>query len=67
MTIHECPMCATDFDGNTCPSNCPMATGCNMVRCPRCGHEFVDEGMVASFVKNLLERIKHGASQGSEQ
>lgn len=40
---YECPLCSTDFDESSrCPSSCPIARGCPLVRCPRCGYEFVD-------------------------
>ena len=52
---HECPLCALDFTGAECHSSCPMALGCAMVRCPRCGYEFVESGR---FVDMLLRWIR---------
>ncbi len=49
---HECPLCGTDFEESKCPSSCPMAHGCAMTRCPRCGYEFVENGTVAAKVRN---------------
>ena len=52
---HECPLCGTDFDGEACHSACPMARGCDMVRCPRCSYEFVESGR---FVDMLLRWVR---------
>ena len=39
--IAECPMCTTDFEPEVCRPTCPLARGCRMTRCPRCGYEFI--------------------------
>ena len=54
---YECPLCGTDFAGAECRSSCPMSRGCAMVRCPRCGYEFVESG---KFVDMLLRWIRRG-------
>ncbi len=51
---HVCPLCSLDFNGAVCHSSCPFAKGCNMIRCPRCGFEFVEEGMMVSLVRRLF-------------
>ncbi len=51
---HVCPLCSLDFDGVACHSACPFAKGCRMIRCPRCGFEFVEEGMMVSLFRRLL-------------
>ncbi len=51
---HVCPLCSLDFTGEICHSTCPFAKGCRMVRCPRCGFEFVEEGMMVSLVRRLF-------------
>lgn len=57
---HECPLCSLDFTGEECHSACPMARGCAMVRCPRCGYEFVESGR---FVDMLQRWIRRAPSQ----
>ncbi len=52
--LHVCPLCSLDFNGAVCHSTCPFAKGCRMIRCPRCGFEFVDEGMMVSLVRRLF-------------
>jgi Fe2+ transport system protein FeoA len=53
---YECPLCSTDFEGATCHSNCPMSNGCDMVRCPRCGYEFVESGRVLDMLRRWIRR-----------
>ena len=53
---HDCPLCGTDFDGADCHSACPMSRGCSMVRCPRCGYEFVESGRFADMLRRLMKR-----------
>ena len=52
---YDCPLCGTDFTGAVCRSSCPMSKGCAMVRCPRCGYEFVESGR---FVDMLLRWVR---------
>ena len=54
MNAYQCPLCSLDFEGAACHSACPMSKGCAMVRCPRCGYEFVEEGTLAKMVRRLL-------------
>lgn len=51
---HECPLCNFHFVGADCHGSCPMAAGCAMIRCPRCAYEFVEDGVVARFIRRLL-------------
>jgi hypothetical protein len=53
---HVCSLCGLDFTGSMCHSACPFSRGCEMVRCPRCGYEFVDESAVVRFVASLFRR-----------
>ena len=56
MKTYECPLCNTDFEGATCHSSCPMSNGCDMVRCPRCGYEFVESGRVLDMLRRWIRR-----------
>jgi len=53
---YECPLCGTDFEGTNCHTSCPMSNGCAMVRCPRCGYEFVESGKFADMLRRWIRR-----------
>jgi len=53
---YECPLCGTDFEHADCRSACPMSRGCAMVRCPRCGYEFVESGKLADMLRRWIRR-----------
>ena len=53
MKNYECPLCGIDFEGATCHSSCPMSRGCDMVRCPRCGYEFVESGRILDMLRRF--------------
>jgi hypothetical protein len=36
-----------------------MARGCNMIRCPHCGYEYVEEGLIANALRRLFGRGKN--------
>lgn len=54
--INHCSLCGLEFEGASCHSSCPMSSGCAMVRCPRCGYEFVEDGAVAKLLRRLFKR-----------
>lgn len=43
--ILTCPLCGHDFEagGQAACQACPMHKGCNLVCCPACGYQMVDE------------------------
>jgi hypothetical protein len=51
-----CPLCAVDFENAGCPPACPLSHGCAMMRCPRCGYEFVEDGPLAKWVRRIFKR-----------
>lgn len=53
---YDCPLCGTDFEHADCKSACPMSHGCAMVRCPRCGYEFVESGKFADMLRRWIRR-----------
>ena len=63
---YDCQMCGLAFDGASCHGSCPMSRGCEMVRCPRCGYEFVEDGYVAGLFRRLLSRRKPAAEASRE-
>jgi len=54
--IHECPLCALEFEYEVFHTTCPMARGCKMVRCPRCSYEFVEEGLLVSLLRKVAPK-----------
>ena len=56
MITYDCPLCGTDFEGTDCHSSCPMSGGCTMVRCPRCGYEFVESGRLVDMLRRWIRR-----------
>lgn len=56
MKSYECPLCGIDFEGAACHSSCPMSRGCDMVRCPRCGYEFVESGRLLDMLRRWIRR-----------
>ena len=61
MKSYECPLCGTDFEGAACHSTCPMSRGCAMVRCPRCGYEFVESGRILDMLRRWIRRAPRAA------
>lgn len=53
---HDCPLCSLEFEYEVCHTTCPMARGCKMVRCPRCGYEFVEDGMLVSLIRRFVPK-----------
>lgn len=53
---HECPLCTLEFEFEVCHTTCPLAPGCKMVRCPRCGYEFVEEGFIVSLIRKVVPK-----------
>ncbi len=55
----KCSLCGKVFKKNQAAcSACPMHKGCNMIRCPNCGFEFVEESQIVNFFKNIFKRRK---------
>jgi hypothetical protein len=52
-----CPLCGYELTAEevtACHPTCPMAAGCSMTRCPRCGSEFPRPGPVTRWLERLL-------------
>ena len=52
---YTCPLCSNAFgsDGEACHSSCPMSKGCNMIKCPRCNYEFVEDSSIVNLFRKL--------------
>jgi Fe2+ transport system protein FeoA len=64
---YECPLCGTDFEHADCRGSCPMSKGCTMVRCPRCGYEFVESGKLADMLRRWIRRGPQPASESAHE
>jgi hypothetical protein len=43
-TVFHCGLCDGRFThGDRCCDDCPLAAGCQLVRCPACGYQFPRE------------------------
>lgn len=65
---YNCPLCSNTFGGNgeKCHSSCPMSKGCNMIKCPRCNYEFVEDSSIVNMFRKLFKK-KEQAQAGSTQ
>lgn len=58
MNSYECPLCTLEFEGEECRAACGIALSCNMVRCPRCNYEFVQDSSILNYFRRLITRRK---------
>jgi hypothetical protein len=65
----HCPLCGCEFDASdrSCQTDCPMAAiqGCNLVCCPNCGYQMVDESK--SGLARLLRRLTHTSAEADPE
>ncbi len=55
----RCDFCGYEFkeeDGIQGCRNCPMGSGCNMVKCPRCNYEIPKEPLWIKKLKKWFVR-----------
>ena len=55
----RCSFCGHDLDPDEAESacgSCPMAKGCRLVRCPRCGYEMPPEARLVKWIRKLRQR-----------
>lgn len=54
-----CGLCGHRFVPDTetmACARCPMARGCAVICCPRCGYEFVTESRLVNLLRRLFAR-----------
>ncbi len=55
----KCGFCGAEFDpqdAQTACSSCPLARGCPLVRCPRCGYEMPPEAKLIRWLRSIKSR-----------
>ncbi len=61
----KCPLCGSEFSreeaGEAC-QHCPLKS-CNLVCCPQCGYQFVDEKQARERLKRLLGKKRKGTKE----
>jgi tRNA(Ile2) C34 agmatinyltransferase TiaS len=56
----KCGFCGYEFDPSDAQSSCgacPMAGGCHLVRCPRCGYEMPPEARLIRWLRTVRARL----------
>ncbi len=62
----ECPFCGLEYTDeelvSTC-RECPMAAGCEMKRCPRCGYEVPRPSRLLAAIESIGRKL-NGVRRG---
>ena len=54
-TAFGCPLCGGRFThGEKVCGTCPMAAGCDLVRCPHCGYQFPRSSLLVRWALRLF-------------
>jgi len=63
----QCQLCGYEFNptGMVCHAECPLGSHCNLVCCPNCGYQIIDESR--SMVGNLLRRLWPALGRSRQQ
>jgi Fe2+ transport system protein FeoA len=53
----QCTLCGSRFlHGGVVCGACPIAAGCDLVKCPSCGYQFPRGSRLVAFVRRLFRR-----------
>lgn len=53
--IVACPLCGSKYNRDQAKcSGCPIGKNCNVICCPHCGYQTVDD----TYIKNIFTRIR---------
>ncbi|KAF0133592.1 MAG: hypothetical protein FD145_1208 [Candidatus Saganbacteria bacterium] len=53
----KCALCGKEFKKEEAAcSNCPFHGQCELIRCPNCGYEFVNESRIVNFFLRLFKK-----------
>ena len=61
----KCAMCGCEFSceqAATACAGCPLARGCKLIRCPKCGYETV----AGSRLGGLIRKLRGGGAPPAE-
>lgn len=61
LQLMTCGFCGLVFDASAAEVacvGCPLAGGCHLVRCPRCGYEMPPESPVVNWVRRQVNRVR---------
>ncbi len=50
-----CPLCQERFDERTTCHGCGLKGHCMLLRCPRCGYEFVEESKTVRLIRRFFK------------
>jgi rubredoxin len=65
----RCGFCGYEFDASDAQSSCgacPMAMGCHLVRCPRCGYEMPPEPKLIKWLRTLKRLVSQHKADASD-
>ena len=54
----KCPLCGHEFDRQVAAeacAGCPVAGGCKLIRCPKCGYEMLALTRLGALIRRLRE------------
>jgi hypothetical protein len=55
----DCPMCAAPAaDMHEACAGCPLARGCTVMCCPRCGYQFVERSATIHLLLTLWGSVR---------
>ena len=66
----KCDLCGYRFEpteAEAACAGCPLARGCRLVRCPRCGYEMPPEARLTGWLRRLRRRPKADSADDKEE
>lgn len=56
----RCPLCGNIFQKEThgCAKGCPFRKTCDLVCCPRCHYQFVEESKTVQLLKRIFGKAR---------
>ena len=63
----RCALCGFEFDAAeaSCHHACPLATSCNLTRCPSCGYEFPSHARSLDWFRRIFGKRKQAPAVGA--
>jgi rubredoxin len=63
----QCGFCGYEFNPEEAVESCracPIASGCHLIRCPRCGYEMPQEARLIAGLRSLLNKVTTARNSG---